>query len=230
MEFPGLTQSLVGILRKKIVIGEIEPGQKINEIALARSLNISRSPLREALKTLENERLVIYTPRKGNSVSNISLEDLSEIFQIREMMECFAIGLLEKKSIQTYENLDLCIERMIGLEVPSQSASTEEKLNYVETLSEFHLELVKAAGNNRLFDSYVTIHSNINRYVFIYIFTQGVSEHRIEDHLEIVKYLKEKKYKEAGLAAKNHVRQACMDLLANKGGSIQSNPKSLVHG
>ena len=217
MQFPGLTQSLVDMLRKKIIIGELEPGQKINEIELSKSLNISRSPLREALRTLENERLVIYTPRKGNSVSNISLEDLSEIYQLREMIECFAIDLLEEKSIQTYENLNLCIDRMTGLEVPLQSASPEEKLNYVETLAEFHLEMVKVAGNKRLFDSYVTIHSNINRYVFLYVFTQGVFEHRVDDHIEILKYLKEKKYKEARKAVKDHIRHACEECNNFKG-------------
>ncbi len=208
MQFPGLTQSLVAMLRKKIIIGEIEPGQKINEIELSKSLGISRSPLREALRTLESEHLVIYIPRKGNSVSNVSLEDLAEIYQLREMMECFAIDLLEKKNILSYESLNLCVDRVTGLEVPSQRASPDERLNYVETMSEFHLEMVKAAGNKRLFDSYLAVYSNINRYVFLYIFNWGVLEHRVEDHIEIITYLKGKKYREARRVVKDHVRHS----------------------
>jgi len=217
VQFSVLTQNLIYILRKKIIIGELKPGQNINEIKLSKSLNISRSPIREALRTLENERLVIYIPRKGTSVSNISLEDLSEIYQLREMIECFAINLLEEKNIQTYENLNLCVDRMIGLEALSQSASPEEKLNYVETLAEFHLEMVKIAGNKRLFDSYVTIYSNINRYVFLCVFIQGVLEHRVDDHIKIVKYLKEKKYNEARQTVKDHVRHACEECNSFKG-------------
>ncbi len=228
MQFPGLTQSLVDILRKKIIIGELEPGQKINEIELSKSMNISRSPLREAFRILENEHLVIYIPRKGNSVSNISINDLSEIYQIREMIECFAIDLIEKNEIQIHDKLNFCIDHMNHLKVPSQSAPPEEKLHYVETLAEFHLELVKVAGNKRLFDSYVTIHSNINRYVFLYIFTHGVSEHGVDDHVEIIKYLKQKKYNDARHAVKDHVRQSCHNLFANGRNLMKNNFENLV--
>ncbi len=218
MEFPGLTQSLVDMLRKKIIIGELKPGQKINEIELSTSLKISRSPLREALRTLENEHLVTYAPRKGNSVSNISLEDLSEIYQLREMIECFAIDLIKEKSIQPYESLNLCLDRVNGLKAPSQNASSEEKLKYVESLAEFHLVMVKAADNKRLFDSYVTIYSNINRYVyFLYSFIKDIKEHRVDDHVAIVKHLKEKKYKQARQVIKNHVRYAYKECINMKG-------------
>jgi DNA-binding GntR family transcriptional regulator len=216
MQFPGLAQSLVDLIRKKIVIGELTPGQKINEIELSKSLDISRSPLREALRILENEHLVTYSPRKGNSVSNVSTADFLEIYQIREMIECFAIDLLEEKNVQSFSALGHCVEQMIGLEIPSPDSSPESKLNYVETLSRFHLELVKATGNKRLFDTYVTIHSNINRYVFLYIFVQGVSEHRVNDHVEILEYLKNKKFKEARKAVRDHVRHSCEALLTNE--------------
>ncbi|WP_300456044.1 GntR family transcriptional regulator [Desulfobacula sp.] len=211
MEFPGLTENLVDLIRKKIIIGEFEPGQKINEIGLAKSMNISRSPLREALRILETEHLVSYTPRKGNSVSTISLEDLSEVYRIREMIECFAIDLLEEKQIQAYENLALCLDRMVVLEAPPKSATSKEKLCYVETLAQFHLEMIKLTGNKRLIDSYMTIYFNINRYVFLYAFTKGAIEHSVEDHVQIVNYLKEGKYQKARQTVRDHVRRACED-------------------
>ena len=210
---PGLTKSLVDVLRKKIITGELKPGQKINEIKFAKDMNISRSPLREAFRLLETEHLVVYTPRKGNAVSSVSLEDLSEIYRIREMMECFAVDLLEEKQIRTFESLDSCLTQMIGLNTPPQSVGIDEKMMYVETLAQFHLELIKLPDNQRLIESYMTIYSNINRYVFLYAFKKGKIEHSAGDHIEIVEHLKKGHYKKARNKVRHHIRNACDDCL-----------------
>ena len=91
----GLTRSLVDDLRTLIIMGDFAPGSKINEIRLASDLGISRSPLREALRTLGNERLIMNIHRRGSFVTETSQKDLAEMFQIREMIECYAITLLK---------------------------------------------------------------------------------------------------------------------------------------
>ncbi len=212
MQVPGLVESLISLLREKIIIGEFEPGQNINELELSKSLDISRSPLREALKVLEKEGLINNIPRKGSFVSGISLEDLFEIYQMREMIESYAIDLFGEAGVQSHGDLYSCVEHMKDLEVPSEESSPRDKLNYIESLAEFHMELVRATGNQRLFDYYKTIHSNINRYVFLHAFVSGVLEHRVDEHFKVLEYLQLGQYGKAKETLKSHIRRSYEDL------------------
>lgn len=215
MEFPGLVQSLIDVLREKIITGELAPGQNINELEISKSFNVSRSPLREALKVLENEGLIHNIPRKGSSVSGISLVDLSEIYQMREMIECYAIDLFKEKEIRRFPaDCHPVLGDMRNLEVPSEDASAKQKLKYIESLAEFHMELVQSTGNQRLYEYYKTIHSNINRYVFLHAFISGVSEHRVNDHVMITECLEKGQYIEARKIIKSHIRLSYEDLRA----------------
>ena len=85
METLGLARSLIDDFREQITVGKFAPGEKINEIKIAADLGISRSPLREALRVLENECLVVNIPRKGSFVTEMWLADLNEIYQMREL-------------------------------------------------------------------------------------------------------------------------------------------------
>jgi len=98
MEIKTVTSIATEYLRKQIITGEIAAGQRINETDLAARLKISRPPIREALRILENEHLVINSPRKGTNVTTISIEDLENIYQTREMLECYSIDILKAKT------------------------------------------------------------------------------------------------------------------------------------
>jgi GntR family transcriptional regulator, rspAB operon transcriptional repressor len=74
-----------------IVRNELKPGTALSEGALSEQLGISRTPIREALKRLEEERLVRIVPRRGAFVTDVSAEDIMAIYQLREALECYAI-------------------------------------------------------------------------------------------------------------------------------------------
>jgi len=99
MEIKSVTDSVTQYLRKQIITSELAAGQRLNETNLASHLSISRPPIREAFRILENEHLVVNIPRKATYVSDISIEDLQEVYQAREMLECYAIDLLKDKNI-----------------------------------------------------------------------------------------------------------------------------------
>jgi len=83
MEIKTVTNIATEYLRKQIITGEMAAGQRINETDLASCLDISRPPIREAFRILENEHLVVNIPRKGTNVTKISSEDLQDIYQAR---------------------------------------------------------------------------------------------------------------------------------------------------
>jgi len=88
MEVKNLTIRVLEYIRNRIITGDLVPGQKLNENKLASRLEISRHPIREAFRVLESEQLVYSIPNKGAFVTELSQDDLLEVCQAREMIEC----------------------------------------------------------------------------------------------------------------------------------------------
>lgn len=87
-------------LREAILTGDIEPGERLMEIHLANQLGVSRTPIREAIRKLELEGLVVMTPRKGAIVASITEEDLKEVLEVRVVLEMLAWNSLARKSME----------------------------------------------------------------------------------------------------------------------------------
>lgn len=85
-----LHDELVERLRRQIVEGEMEPGAKVSEKALCAAYGVSRTPLREALKVLAREGLVVLTPHRGAHVAELTLDDLEEAFPVIGALEALA--------------------------------------------------------------------------------------------------------------------------------------------
>ncbi|MFQ3288887.1 MAG: DNA-binding GntR family transcriptional regulator, partial [Alteromonadaceae bacterium] len=81
------TQLVVEILREQIINGEIKAGQALRQAALAEELNVSRIPVREALLQLEAEGLVSFEPHRGATATDLSSDQIDELFELRAMLE-----------------------------------------------------------------------------------------------------------------------------------------------
>ena len=86
-----LREEVALFLRNKILNGEIKPGEKINEVELSKELNISRGPVREAPRQIEQEGLVDYMPNKGCTVKIMAPDDMSEAYLIMMTLETLAV-------------------------------------------------------------------------------------------------------------------------------------------
>ena len=84
-------------LREAIRNGTLKPGERLMEIQLAEQLGVSRTPVREAIRKLELEGYVIMMPRRGTYVANMSMSDISDIFEIRSALESLSNGLAAKR-------------------------------------------------------------------------------------------------------------------------------------
>jgi len=185
MGIMGVTESVVQYLRDRIIIGELRAGQKLNEAHLSLSLGVSRPPLREAYRILEREHLVFNVPRKGTYVTEISIEDLQEVTQAREMIECCAIDLLKVKNIRDLPQVASALDAGFELSVPS-SDDTEQYLIYIKTFADYHLKLVESCGNGWLIYFYQAIASNLSRYQFKYFHIPGTRETSLKDHRQVL--------------------------------------------
>jgi len=226
MKILSVKESVVEHLRTLIITGELAPGQKLNELELSSSLGISRPPLREAFRVLENEHLVVSTPRKGVCVSELSIEGLREVFQARVMIECWAIDLLKAAKIRFLPQMESALAFSSGLSIPSYDKnSKEEMLRYLENVVAYHRKLVETTHNHWLIHFYNSIHANLARYQFIYTYIPGQSYDYKKRHKEILSLIKKEEYEKAKKHLRSHIN-AVVDILENNiNRKTQSQPK-----
>ena len=113
-EYLPLRDVVFNTLRQAILKGELKPGERLMEIALAERLGVSRTPIREAMRKLEQEGLVQYERNVGCSVAQVSSQDVYEICLLRATLEILAARLLQKgKSVQqALRQMQDCVEQM----------------------------------------------------------------------------------------------------------------------
>ena len=127
------------ILRDKILNEEYEKGQKLNEVVLSKELNISRTPIREALKQLELEGLVKSIPNKGVYVLGFSSRDIDDMLEIRVVLESLSIQLAIDRITQ--EELDRIKEIYDLLEFYAEKNDQER---FTEVNIDFHEAIYRA--------------------------------------------------------------------------------------
>lgn len=139
-----LRESIVDIIRKRIINRELQPGQKIVEQELAKEFQTSRAPIREALRELENEGLVEYVRNAGCSVKEITFEESFEIYLMRANYEIMAVRLLGGKiPEETLQEMEKILERMKNLDVDEY----DQLFSYD---NKFHSCLIRMTGMKSL--------------------------------------------------------------------------------
>lgn len=147
VEVRSLVDQVAERIEAAIISGQLEPGSKISEQAMAASMGVSRGPLREAIRRLEGRKLLTRTPNIGVRVAELSLTDLRDILEAREALEGMAARLAAKRmSDAEIENLAALLDSH-----GKQKSVREGKGYYQETKDyDFHFRIVSGSGNQRL--------------------------------------------------------------------------------
>ncbi|HEX2070035.1 MAG TPA: GntR family transcriptional regulator [Thermoleophilaceae bacterium] len=137
---PSTQEAVLAELRRRIGAGELRPGEPIRAEQVGAELGVSRVPVREALRILEGEGQVVYEPHRGSFVADLSLDDLRELYRMRE--------LLEEEAVRAALPLDdATLERLSDHVADADGASARGDLAaYAEANRSFHLELYAASG------------------------------------------------------------------------------------
>ena len=165
-------------LREQIATGRYEPGEQLRQENLARDFGVSVPPVREALKTLEAEGQVLYSPRRGYFVAQLSADELVETYRIRDLLETEAtlraVGALTKDDIA----------RMRGAIRDMERANRNDDLAQLTAANRiFHFTVLDAAGMPRLTSIVRVLWESTDRYRSLYFATpqhrrRVNSEHR----------------------------------------------------
>lgn len=158
-EYLPLRDVVFNILRQAIITGEFAPGERLMEIALAERLGVSRTPVREAIRKLELEGLVVMIPRKGAEVARITEKDLRDILDVRCALEELSASLAAEK-INDEQKKELKIA-LIAFEKAIKSGDTAE---IADKDMDFHDVIFDIADNPRL----TTIANNLRELIYRY--------------------------------------------------------------
>ncbi len=147
-----LTELVTENLRERIIKGEFELGEQLSEARIAKNLEVSRTPVREAINRLEMEGLLVVEPQRGSFVFNLEPEELAKLCDARVCLETTALTSAMQANPQAlYAALDECVERMTA----AREAADDAEYLYLDTL--FHQCLFDCADNRFLNDAYQTI-------------------------------------------------------------------------
>jgi DNA-binding GntR family transcriptional regulator len=176
-----LREQVIERLREEILSSRLEPGTELGEVALARSLGISRGPLREALGQLTAEGLVTMVPRRGAVVTRLTRQEFMDAYQVREALESLAMKLaLPRLSVEEKAELHhMC-------EVMERAAAARDSVRFFAVNREFHDLLVRASGNRKLESVHAQLIAQMSRLLNRSAELRGGLEQSAAEHRAIL--------------------------------------------
>ena len=189
-------------LKHKILTGEITARTRLMEIDLAEKMNVSRTPIREAIRELANDGLVTIEPRRGAYVSDISIKNMIDVFEVREDLEGLASYLAAKR---INEEEKLALGKLTRLnELAVEKKNTAEMVEYDE---KFHNFIVKCSRNDTLIEMVNHIQELSLRFRYLYYGDYSLFEKMPKEHKEIMESIVNGDAERARRVADAHVKE-----------------------
>ena len=187
-------------LREAILKGDLKPGERLMELQLASKLGVSRTPIREAIRMLEQEGLAVTTPRKGAEVAKMTLKDMEDVLEIRDALDELAVRIacqkISDEQLKQLEDMKELFEK---------STQTGNVKKIAEADVTFHDVIYEATGNPKR----VTLLNNLREQVYRYR-VESIKDPKnyptlIAEHEAILESLKNRDVKNAVEAMHVHV-------------------------
>ena len=200
-EYLPLRDVVFNTLRTAIITGEFAPGERLMEIALADRLGVSRTPVREAIRKLELEGLVVMIPRRGAEVARITEAGLKEVLEVRCALEELAVELACKRSDkQTLQQLKDAHQNFVDA---VKKGDTLEITNQDEL---FHECIFEMSCNKRLVQMVNNLKEQMFRYRMEYVKDGSYHEELIREHEQLLTAIGKKDEASAKENMKHHIQ------------------------
>ena len=200
-------------LRDAIITQVLKPGERLMEIQLADEMGVSRTPVREAIRKLELEGLVVMVPRKGAYVAGVSMKDIHEVYEVRSALEMLAVTLAAERI--TDEELNALVQQVLreSEEEAKKDGSDLDNIIYID--SSFHDIIYQAARNQRLVQFVNILQEQLQRFRAASLARPGRSKTALEEHKQIVEALSERNGELASKLAQEHIENAENAMIAS---------------
>lgn len=200
------------VIRRAILDGTLDPGQRLTEEGLAHDLRISRTPVREALRVLQAEGLVESAPYQSSTVRTYALSDLDDMYQLRALLEGHgARRAAERMTQEVVDELDASCKRLVAL----AHATPDNVREIVEENLCFHTTILEAAGSDRLTEmvrKVIELPLVYKSYHWYSPDQKRMSEH---SHAQLVRVLRARDPERAELTMRNHIYEGRDVLIAH---------------
>ncbi len=187
-------------LRTAILDGKLKPGERVMEVQLAEKLGVSRTPVREAIRKLELEGLLVMIPRKGAYVADVSIKDVLNVLEVRASLEGLAASLAAERI--TEEEIDKLRQSAEEFEEMNRS---NDRDGMVQKDTEFHSVLLNASRNNKLLSIVEGLSDYVQRFRVIYFTEYSDAKNIMEEHRAILDAISERDGEKANQVAQDHI-------------------------
>ena len=188
-------------IRDRLIMLDIRPGEPLNDDALAQELGTGRTPVREALKQLEIDRLVVVYPRRGTFATTVDITDLAYISEIRTELEPFAAARAAKTAgTATRERL-----AELARDVADLAATVTDRRELIRRDVEVHREVYRASGNPHLEDILVREDNLATRIWCVFIDRLPDLAGHVGEHRRLLEAIAAGESDEAARLALDHV-------------------------
>ncbi len=193
-EYMPLREVVFVRLRRQILRGELKPGERLMEIGLANRLGVSRTPIREAIRKLENEGLVVMVPRKGAHVAEITRQELNDVLEVRRSLEVLAIT----KACESMTEKDILALKTAEEAFAAQVARRDADITTLGEADEhFHDVIYQGTRNRRLVQMLNNLREQMYRFRVEYLKDTDIRQRLVREHDTIVKALEMRDREEA---------------------------------
>jgi len=195
-----LKQNVADVITDAIFSGQLKPGDRLNESQISRELKVSRAPIREALQQLQEQGLVLNSPRRGMFVVNLEDDDVQKINSVRLILEAEALRLAREKMTKAQQAKLL---RMLDQLEQSESASPSERarLDF-----DFHRAIWNVAGNDYLARTLHALTAPIFSHSVLRMVTSKKVRHIVYSHRPLIAFLQGKTKSSAEEVIAEHLR------------------------
>lgn len=180
-DFLPLRDVVFNTLRQAILRGELKPGERLMEIKLANQLGVSRTPIREAIRKLELDGLVLIIPRRGAEVAQITEKSLRDVLEVRRALEALAVRLacerMNPQGILDLKSAEKDFEKVLG---------NDDITVVAEADVAFHDVIYMATDNQRLIQLLSNFREQMYRYRVEYLKRKESHQKLLEEHQEII--------------------------------------------
>jgi len=204
-------------IRDMIVEGRLAAGDWINEADLCQQLQISRTPLREALKVLATEGLVELVPRRGAHVAQLSTGELVDLFEALSGIEGYAAELAATR--MSAGDLERLRQLQVRIE---QRHKARDRLAYFRENHELHVAIIRCSGNSAIVDIHARLIARVRRGRYQALLSEARWKDSVEEHAQILAAFENRDARRAGELMRQHVAHTGDVVRASMDGSVSS--------